>query len=461
MNRRLEEIYLKSPFFMRRLMGNAEGIRRNLYRKYGDYKALLLSISSQDPLRNGTSERELCKRLDGLLRLAHERVPFYGDKAYDITISHLEDLEKLPLLKKEVLRQRMTEFIAQGTGKGQLYQSSTSGSTGTPMHFFTDRESMRQSKAYCESFYASLGMTEKTRTVKISGVKVAAYDAKKPPYWVYIDVYRQLQCSSLHISSQTVEAYFDAFRRYRVEFGTGYPTAWLFLAQAAEQKGIHPPKLKAIVTDSEGITPEQQAYVEKIFGCPLYQTYGMSEVACFSIMCPEGHYHVFPGNIVVEITDDQGRRRKLGEEGNIVVTDLHSEHFPYIRYQTGDLGILGKGQCACGWKSPWLSQVTGRVEDYIITGDGRKIRRLGHIMKPAVGVAKSQLVQTGPDRLEIHVVPAKDFMPQSMETVLQQAKQYIGTEFSISWKTVAELEKTKKGKVKYIVRKWDAGETDV
>ena len=135
-------------------------------------------------------------------------------------------------------------------------------------------------------------------------------------------------------------------------------------------------KLKGIVTDSEGLSNEEKLEVEKAFNCPVYQTYGLSEVGMVAVQCKYGHYHIFSDRCYVEIIDARGNILEDGRAGEIVVTDLYSLDAPFIRYKTGDMGILEHRKCKCGWKSPYIKELYGRIEDYVVTKDGRKVTRL-------------------------------------------------------------------------------------
>src|SRR5690606_13183339 len=49
----------------------------------------------------------------------------------------------------------------------------------------------------------------------------------------------------------------------------------------------------------------------------------------------------------------------------IVVTDLFSHAMPLIRYEIGDLGILGSRECECGCSLPVLEELHGRIVEQV------------------------------------------------------------------------------------------------
>jgi phenylacetate-CoA ligase len=226
------------------------------------------------------------------------------------------------------------------------------------------------------------------------------------------------------------------------------------LATFILEGGARPPALRAIVTDSEGIAAEQQEAVERAFGCPVYQTYGLGETGQVAMQCARRRYHVLSRSAVVEILDEAGTPVRPGEAGQIVVTDLTATLTPFIRYRTGDLATPAAEPCACGWHSPSWQEIVGRLDDRVLTPDGRWIGRLSHVTKPGVGIRESQIAQTAIDRLVIRVVPDRDFDPRSMAAVVQAAHTYLGAQMQVTWEEVPSLPRTRAGKLRHVVREF-------
>ena len=84
------------------------------------------------------------KRLRQLVRHAYFSVPFYNrvfkDAGVDpYGIKGVEDLGKLPIIKKDVFkRQSSGELVSKKYDIGRLKKVRTSGSSGTPFQVFID-----------------------------------------------------------------------------------------------------------------------------------------------------------------------------------------------------------------------------------------------------------------------------------------------------------------------------------
>jgi phenylacetate-CoA ligase len=80
--------------------------------------------------------------------------------------------------------------------------------------------------------------------------------------------------------------------------------------------------------------------------------------------------HLTADDLIVEIINEDGQVQPPGVAGEIVVTHLSTNDFPFIRYRTGDIGVLGTTTCNCGRGLPLLQDIQGRSTDFVVTTDG-------------------------------------------------------------------------------------------
>lgn len=369
-----------------------------------------------------------------------------------MNVDSKSDFQQVPLLTKQKIREFKEKLISKKVKqKKELWKGSSSGSTGMPLKYYRDKKSINIERQHYDAFYQYCGCNINEKCVRISGVKITHFERKNPPYWLYIDKYKQLQCSAYHISKNTYKDYIKIFEKISPTYATGFPSGWAGLAELMLEDGIVYRGFKAIITDSEGLSQDQRKKIEKAFDCPVYQTYGLGEVGMCAIQCEKGHYHILSSHYV-EIVDNEGKNVEDGIAGEIVVTDFNSNDYPFIRYATGDRGIMCHDDCGCRIKAPYLTKIIGRIEDYILTKDGRKITRLTQLVKPAIGIKESQIIQPSRDEIVINVVPNYNFDEESMKLVVKQAKEFVG-DIDVSWQAVDRLERMPSGKLKFLIRK--------
>jgi len=444
----ISNLYINSPYIVKRLFANLEAIRRDKYRKseyieYFDFRDVVM----------GSQPYYDVEKVARFIQEAANNVSYYKFlKGY--TVYSEKEFEKIPLLTKEIVRENSETLISKNVVNitQQLWKGSSSGSTGMPLKYYRDKRSVTIERKQYDDFYSYCGCDTNDKSVRISGVKVAPFNKKTPPYWVYIDRYKQLQSSAYHISKETYKDYIKAFKKIKPTYATGFPSGWAALAEAMNEEGVVYKGLKAIITDSEGLSLEKKEKIEKAFACPVYQTYGLGEVGMCSVQCENGNYHVLPSHYV-EVVSENGDRVEDGNIGEIVVTDFNSSNSPFIRYATGDMGIMYRTPCGCKLKTPYLSNIVGRIEDYILTKDNRKVTRVTQLLKPAIGINESQIIQVSRDEIVINVIPSDNFDKESMKLVVKKAKEFVG-DINVSWRVVDNLERMPSGKLKFLIRKF-------
>lgn len=94
-----------------------------------------------------------CERLHALVTHCYKNVPYYTKLFDSLSISPdeikcREDLSKIPLLTKELIRANYDDLISRDQWKRQYFQGSTGGSTGTPMKFLEDANTWNRLNAF-------------------------------------------------------------------------------------------------------------------------------------------------------------------------------------------------------------------------------------------------------------------------------------------------------------------------
>ena len=158
--------------------------------------------------------------MNNLINYANLNVPYYSERKIN-ELERLDDIIYIPILTKNHIRNNRDYLVAKTANiRSHLWRGNTSGSTGSPLSFYKDKKSMKSERESYDSYYKFLGCDISKNRVRISGVKIACFDKKKPPYWVYIDKYKQLQCSAYHISKNSYKQYLNEFKKREAEFGT-------------------------------------------------------------------------------------------------------------------------------------------------------------------------------------------------------------------------------------------------
>lgn len=452
-----QQIYWRSPYFLKRWLASANSWRLDRWRYGPAYEQVLRDIAG----REGWSARQFadyqCKMLREVIRQAAQRVPHYRRVFAEAGISAesirtVEDLRRLPILEKQVVRSNPLSLVDETLDRASLMKQHTSGTTGTPLDLYRDVALSSAAFAYLDArWHAVAGVQRRRdRSVSVGGHLVVAPDRSHPPFWVENRRWRQLYMSSYHLSPRFLGAYVAALREFNGAYIEGYPSSVYSIARFIVEKGLPPVPFKACFTTAEMLFDYQREAIRAAFGCRTYSQYGCGEMAVFAAECPEGSMHLSPEFGIVEVLDEKDEPVEPGGTGQFVCTSLINRVQLFIRYRLGDSGSLRPGTCGCGSALPMLGHVEGRTDAVLVTRDGRLIGRLDPVFKGARGIIEAQVVQDDLDHFRIRVVPGRDYTDADGRVIANNLAQRLGSG-EVRIEVVSEIERTPAGKFRAIV----------
>jgi phenylacetate-CoA ligase len=189
----------------------------------------------------------------------------------------------------------------------------------------------------------------------------------------------------------------------------------------------------------------------------VYNFYGSREVSNLAGECKDGLIHSFSFWNYLEVLDKDNQPVHEGEEGSVVVTNLYNYSMPLIRYEIGDMAILGPETCSCGQFLPTLKKVTGRITDHFILKNGTTvpaeffIHLLGVVYFEKGGLEKFQVIQEDYDTIRINVVTRKEISNHYKNEVNEKMRVVMGSGCNIIWDIVDDIPKTQSGKYRYTI----------
>lgn len=447
------EIYWRLPVSLQEvgLSAYAWYLERIYYgRGYNEFKEWLQGVS----FRELQEWRE--SQLRRIIHVAATKVPYYRRKWSGLNwqaVKKPEDLGILPTLHKQEIRGNERVFVREGLSPKSLWTEKTSGTTGTSLKIYWPYEMLPKWWAITEVMVRYVGgAAQEMPRAMVGGRAVVPGNARRPPYWRFNRRWRQLYLSSYHISRSTAPYYVEALWRYRPQWITGYGSAIAALAQAAldERLGTYP--VRTVIVSGDTLFPGMRESIEKFFACKCFDSYGQCEGVSMAMECQFGRMHEIPVVGVTEILREDGTPCERGEVGEIVSTTLLNDAMPLVRYRTGDYAAWSTEEhCPCGNPAPILEKLEGRVDDYLLTADGRKIGRLSTAMKRSPTIHSAQIVQDRPGHAYLLVRPADGYQWKHAQAVKDDVLERIG-DFELDVVEVPEIPSTPQGKTKLVVR---------
>lgn len=274
-------------------------------------------------------------------------------------------------------------------------------------------------------------------------------------------LFRSKLLPAFEMSNQKIEDFLNTIRKFRPKMLFGYPSALSHIAKYADKTGIIMSDLDievAFVT-SERLYDDQRKQISDTFGCRVANGYGGRDAGFIAHECPAGRMHITAEDIVVEIIDPHGRSLPHGESGEIVVTHLASRDFPFIRYRTGDIGILDDEVCACGRGLPLIKEIQGRNTDFIVARDGTVMHGLAliYILRDMPQIKTFKIIQESMDFTRVLLITEDGLSQVDTDRIIVSFQARLGRDVIIAIEQVSEIPTEKSGKFRYVVSKVTAG----
>lgn len=396
-------------------------------------------------------------RLKAFLVDVDRHVPYYrkafAECGFEAAgLQRIEDLQALPFLTKTVIRAN-TEALKHDQASG-LARFNTGGSSGEPLIFFIGNKRVAHDVAAKWRATRWWGVDIGDAEIVVWGSPIELGKQDRMKFWRDKLMRTQL-LAAFEMSEAKLDQFLATIQTVRPRMLFGYPSALTLIARHAKKRAVAMNGLGiqvAFVT-SERLYDDQREAISQAFGCKIANGYGGRDAGFIAHECPSGSLHLTADDIVVEIVDEEGKSQPNGVAGEIVVTHLATNDFPFIRYRTGDIGVLGRAKCACGRGLPVLQDIQGRSTDFVVAADGTVMHGLSliYILRDLPGIRSFKVIQETLQLTRVLLVVDAEFDAASPATIVAGFKQRLGPEVDVQVACVDAIPAEKSGKFRYIV----------
>jgi phenylacetate-CoA ligase len=394
------------------------------------------------------------KKLRALVRHAFDNVPYYhriftlqGITPDDIKTKN--DLKKIPILTKDVIRKNLPDLLAKNIPKSKRIESHSSGSTGEPMKYFIDSRSY--SADWAQTFrcwgwagyqigdpYVKISMNPRTTMVK------KIQDITFNTHYLYAQ----------NIHEKNIVKEITSIKTFKPIIIRGYASYMYSISKMMEKMGVE--YIGATVaTTGDMLYPHYRECIEQRFHCKIFDGYG-GEGTPVAFECEEHDgYHICDEDVVVEFLADK-ECVSPGELGRIVFTNLENYAMPFIRYDIGDVGTYTDEPCSCGRGLSILKSIEGRDSDLIITpgGDIIIVHFFTWLFEFIEGVDQFQVIQDRIDHLTVKIVKNLQFTNNDLIHIKKEIQKKVGLDVTIEINFENEIPLSgRSGKRRFVISK--------
>lgn len=403
-----------------------------------------------------------------LLKHAGIYCPYYADifrtKSIDfVNIQNIFELSSIPILTKDIIKSNFDNIISK-KNIHSIWNKSTGGSTGQPLHFAYTKESYEWRVAMSKRGYAWAGALPGAKQAYIWGVQlgeIGPLQTIKERLHHCID--RHIYFNCFEFDEQAMANCLARLNRFKPASIVGYTNPLYNLALFIGDNSKIRFKPQGLICAAEKVHPYQREVIERVFGAKVFNTYGSREFMLIAAECEQHEgLHISADNLIVEIIKDDGTPAQEGETGRIIVTDLHNYGMPFIRYEIGDLGVATSRSCSCGRGLPLIADVVGRSLDVIRTPEGKIIpgEFFPHLMKDFADVTRFQVVQEKLDLLIVKIVPDGQLNATTKTIIEAEVRKKVGSTMVVQYEIVSEIPLTASGKYRVAISKISGEQRD-
>jgi phenylacetate-CoA ligase len=417
-------------------------------------KVLFLSKIYRNPYASRRTIQATQKAgLESIVTHAFATVPYYQNLTRridgDIRDGNGDiDISKIPITRRaDLIGLQETDLLSHGYVGKELNRCKTGGTTGEPLNIIWDQEldDLRAASLYRTCFHNGYRVTDVIAELMILPV---------PP-----NPLRKLGLLRRYAVpfDSPLEEQVSMLRSLRPTVLEGYPSRLLEIARELSATGCTEIRPRMVITNSEKLTPASRETIRDTFGVEPTDIYESWEFATMAWECRHHQgLHINEDLLKVEILND-GVEARPGEEGEVIVTDLHNKAMPFIRYAIGDMAVRSDGPCPCGMTFELLADISGRTAEKLHLADGTAITAtvpLSGIVARHDGITEYQFIQNERGALEVLVV-CNDLFTDTVDARLQKDLYDNFCLDKITVNRVQRIDKTGAGKMRPFVSNLD------
>jgi len=380
------------------------------------YKQLIENLSK--------NYQELIEEQNAKLRefvsVSYKNVPYYHQIFNDLhirpeDIHSRKELEYLPILTKQKIRDNFKDIIAKNLSSQRYFENRTSGSTGDPLRYFYSKYDRLIGGCLLYRGWSFGGYELGDKMVFIAGASLGLNFKNKLITKLHETTRNLKKLSSFDMDENSLLRYREIINDWKPKFIRGYVSSIYAYAQWLEENKLTIYSPVAVFTTAEKLLPHMRQKISEVFKCQVYDNYGLNDGGISAYELPDhSGLRIDTERAILEVIDDDGRQIYEGS-GRIIATGLHNNALPFIRYDTGDIGTISIKPDG----THVLTEILGRQEEMLQTPEGKIVHGVffGYVFRAMDGISNYQVIQEDLYHLTIKLVTEENFDMSQLKAI--------------------------------------------
>lgn len=378
--------------------------------------------------------------LENIISYALENSSYYQRLGLD----KKSTISDFPLLNKSLIKENFDKILTVSSLNG-LKRMSTSGSTGTPLVVYQNKDKVRRNSADFIYFYNQGGYSIGDKLYFLR----AWENCKKNPIILFLT--NMVMQETKNMSDKNIESFLNKLRLDKSKKSLwAYASSLTAITNYIGNRDLSAEiNIKSIFSGSEALPDQTKEKLIKTFQCPVYSRYSSQEMGLLAQQTKQQNdlFTLNNASYYFEFLKlNSNEPVKEGELGRIVVTDLFNKAMPLLRYDTGDIGSFKYSSDG----KKYLYRIDGRKTDFVYNTRDELISP--HAVSMAMWkfneIKQFQFIQKGRKEYKVLVNATESF---NEELLINNMKRQMGEDAKISVEFIDEIPVLSSGKRRYIV----------
>lgn len=383
-----------------------------------------------------------------------------NDFYHDLNNKHLpSNWEDLPIMQKKHYQINFNSLLSKGYNKKNTFIANTSGSSGHPFFYAKNKKAHAMTWTITSNRYLWYNINLNSKQARFYGIPLENTGRVKEKIKDWIT--NRSRFPIYDLSDNALEKFIPKFQKSSFNYIYGYTNSLVLFARFLNKNNIILknicPTIKLCIVTSETCTKEDKKILENGFGVKIINEYGVSEAGGITAFEDnEMNWILSTETQYIEIVNEEGKQLDIGQEGNILITDLYNKAMPFIRYNVGDIGKLkfANGRVV-------LDKLLGRMNDNIVLPDGTispglTFYYISRSILESSGVLNEFIIrQTKIDTFIFDIVSERPLLKSEISQIKQKMDIYLQPNLNLLINNVTHIKRPKSGKLKHFYSELD------
>ena len=383
------------------------------------------------------------ENLKKLIHHAYNRTVYYREVFDNLgltpnDIQTFEDLKKLPILTKDIIKSRFDDFKPNNIGKIKHRYSSTGGSTGEPFKYVLDENTWGFTTAVKIYSWKKTGYRYGDLFLSLGSSSLFPVNKKSIIHEIYYRLKNTIPLNGMNMDDDTCEHYINIIKKYNIKYVYGYASAIYLLALYSKRKG-YKLQMSEVFTTAEKLTDEYRQTIESTWKVRVMDCYGARDGGVTAYEIEPGYFNVgYNTYCETEVPN---------KPSELFCTNLIDYAFPLIRYAIRDEVTLISETKKYNYNGQVISQIIGRTSDVIELKNGHKLTTSGfNSMFRGFNLVAFRIKKYNDDTLKIEIQKNTNYSLSEEELIVTTMKKHAGEGIDIVIEYVDEFQPLKNGK---------------